>query len=654
MFGGGQDLCSFHHGCPSLHAAYVDLLVNLFRLGERRKADSRQPGGGRSSRYAPSGCVLVVRFLFHCPDECGRQSISSADRADGIYTRRQQLDHAAAQGGYGAAAAQRQDDGFGAHGSDPFDCVQKMASSQEGPAQETLCFRLVRCHHRRPGFDPLPQWFAIRIEQCLHLFLASHRHQLAVETGWDTRWNTAGNHQPCCMVQLAPDYLFQAAQLRLFYRWTSLIQIYGETVRIRDSQVGPDLVSDWHYDSWEPVIAKELLQTSARLPARNQDRYGFTSKRMDDTGSVNAAPSSRFMVRSNVGAIFESKTIYGYDAINRGVQRKSDDQEFYFSVRGGTHLTSCYPDDLRHQPHFKAYLALISVCFFWGTTYLGIRMALESFPPMLLVCARYIISGSLMLGVLLARGTAMPQGRELVTQCFSGILILGVGNGCLTLAELRIPSGLAGLILTMSPFWMVGIEALLPGGERLHPPAIFGMTVGLVGAALLLAPGFTAVGLNRLLLEGFLILQVGMISWSFGSIYQRRQIVETHPVVVGVVQQLAAGLSFLPLSILFRGSPIHWTSRGTLAILYLVIFGSIVGYSSYAYALNRLPVAIVSIYPYVNALVAVALGWLFYREPFGFREASAMLIIFIGVGLVKWHSRHIMRNKISASGIEAA
>ena len=214
-----------------------------------------------------------------------------------------------------------------------------------------------------------------------------------------------------------------------------------------------------------------------------------------------------------------------------------------------------------------------------------------------------------------------------------GVFILGVGNGCLVNAELLIPSGLAGLILTISPFWMVGVEALLPGGERLHGPTVFGMAIGLAGAALLFTPDAAGIDIN--LLNGFLLLQLGMAGWSFGSIYQRRQPNLAHPVIVGAVQQLAAGIAFVPLVLLVREHPVVWSARGVGALAYLVVFGSIVGYSAYAYALDRLPVAIVSIYPYVNAVVAVGLGWLFYREPFGAKEAAAMAVIFTGVALVK-------------------
>jgi drug/metabolite transporter (DMT)-like permease len=296
---------------------------------------------------------------------------------------------------------------------------------------------------------------------------------------------------------------------------------------------------------------------------------------------------------------------------------------------------------LSRHPHFRAYLALAAVCFFWGTTYLGIRMSLESFPPLLLVCARYVISGALMLAAIGLRGGELPRGRDLRAACLSGVLVLGIGNGCLVFAELWVPSGLACLIITISPFWMVGAEALLPGGESLHLPTILGMLVGLGGAALLFAPDMHTHTFHAGLLSGFLVLQLGMAGWAFGSIYQRRQVTGAHPIVIGAVQQLAAGLSFLPLVLLFHEHPVHWSLRGVGAIFYLVVFGSIVGYSAYVFALDRLPVAIVSIYPYVNSVVAVTLGWLFYREPFGVREAAAMAIIFTGVALVKRYSRPV-------------
>lgn len=270
-------------------------------------------------------------------------------------------------------------------------------------------------------------------------------------------------------------------------------------------------------------------------------------------------------------------------------------------------------------------------------------MSLETFPPLTLLSARYILSGAITLLIARMRGSPLPRGRELAAAAFSGLLVLGVGNGGLVFAEVIIPSGIAGLIVTMSPFWMVGAEALLPGGERLHAPTVAGMAVGLAGAALLVSPDVGTHALDRNLLNGFLMLQVGMAGWSFGSIYQRRQSGKAHPIVSGGVQQLAAGLAVAPLALFIPQAPIHWSVRGVSALFYLILFGSLVGYSAYVYAMDKLPVAIVSVYPYVNAIVAVALGWLFYREHFGMREAVSMLIIFAAVAVVKRYAEHPMK-----------
>ena len=270
-------------------------------------------------------------------------------------------------------------------------------------------------------------------------------------------------------------------------------------------------------------------------------------------------------------------------------------------------------------------------------------MALESFSPVQLVAIRFTISGALMLiGAKIAR-VRLPSGRELWFTALFGVIILGIGNGCLAFAEVLIPSGLAAIFITLSPFWLVGFEAVLPGGERLHGPTIAAMMVGVLGSVLLVGPSALQQGFGGPVLMGFLILQLGSCAWGFGSILQRRYPAKAHPVISGAVQQLAAGLAYILPALLIPSQPIHWSARGVGAVLYLVFFGSIVGYSAYLYTLDHLPVSVVSIYSYVNPVVAVFLGWLFYREPFGVRELIAMVTIFIGVALVKRASKPASR-----------
>jgi len=289
---------------------------------------------------------------------------------------------------------------------------------------------------------------------------------------------------------------------------------------------------------------------------------------------------------------------------------------------------------LRDHPQFGAYFALVCVCILWGTTYLGIRIAVETIPPPTLMCVRYLLSGSLMLAGAKIKGATFPRGRQLWATSFYGLLTIGVGTGCLAFAEQWIPSGLSALMLGASPFWLVGVEALMPKGAPLHKPTIGAMLVGVVGLALLVWPSLRESTSGGGILAGFLLLQIGSAGWALGSILQRHQVSRVHPFVSAAVQQVATGVAYL-IPALAQVHRVHWTPRGVEATLYLAIFGGLVGYSAYVLMMERLPVAIASIYTYVNPLVAVLVGWLIYDEPFVRTEAVAMGIIFLGVALVR-------------------
>ncbi len=265
---------------------------------------------------------------------------------------------------------------------------------------------------------------------------------------------------------------------------------------------------------------------------------------------------------------------------------------------------------------------------------------METVPPATLMCVRYLLSGGLMLAGAAISGARLPRGRGLWTTSAYGLMTIGVGTGCLAFAEQWIPSGMSALMLGASPFWLVGMEALMPRGAPLHKPTIAAMLVGVAGVALLAAPDLTASTGGRGTLGGFLLLQVGCAGWAVGSILQRHQVSRVHPFVSGAVQQLATGIAYL-IPALFFTQRLHWTARGVEATLYLAIFGGLVGYSAYVLMMDRLPVAIATIYTYVNPLVAVLLGWLFYHEPFGRTEAVAMGTIFLGVALVRKAQREV-------------
>ena len=276
------------------------------------------------------------------------------------------------------------------------------------------------------------------------------------------------------------------------------------------------------------------------------------------------------------------------------------------------------------------------MCFFWGTTYLGIRIAVETIPPLYMVSIRYLISGAILLIAAAAGGAKMPRGRELLYTALCGIICIGIGNGILATVEQWIPSGLAALFYATSPFWMVGIDAVLPGGFRPRVWSVVGLIVGVGGVVYLVLPAVGGEGITGRTVAGFLLLQISGIGWALGSLLQKRVRTTTAPFLSGAVQQFAAGLAVGVPALLFERVPHGVSVRSELAVGYLVVFGSIVGFSSFIYAMSRLPVALASIYTFVNPIVAVFLGWLLLHEALGYREWTAMLVIFAGIGLVRW------------------
>ena len=282
-----------------------------------------------------------------------------------------------------------------------------------------------------------------------------------------------------------------------------------------------------------------------------------------------------------------------------------------------------------------AILALATVCLLWGTTYLAIRISVETIPPLYLISARYLVSGAvLLLGARLA-GAEIPRRREMVQTASFGVLCIGFGNGLLVVAETWMPSGLAALFYTTAPFWMVGIEAVLPGGMKPRLFTLGGLTVGFFGVVFLIWPAVNRESIHGGTLSGFLLLQLSVCAWTLGALLQKRVQSKTQPFVSGAIQQLAAGLAALLPALAFERIPKQVSFRSELAFVYLIVFGSLIGFSCFVYAVAKLPVSLVSVYTFVNPVVAVFLGWMVLQESFGYREVIAMVIIFTGVALVR-------------------
>ena len=285
----------------------------------------------------------------------------------------------------------------------------------------------------------------------------------------------------------------------------------------------------------------------------------------------------------------------------------------------------------------RPYLAFVVVCLVWGTTYLGIRIALESIPPLLMAALRWIAAGGLLAGALLLRGERLPARSEWPSLLVLGVLLLGFGNGAVVYAQQTVPSGLTAVLVAAAPFWMVGTERFVGGGERLTPSRAVGLLVGFGGIVLLVWPELqTGTGSSRGFLGGVVATQLACLGWAIGSSYSRRRHADENVLAAASLQMLFAGLVLLGVAtIAGEWSRLSFTDRTTGALVYLILAGSIIGYSSYAYALKHLPVSTVSLYAYVNPVIAVILGTVVLSEPLSSRIALAGAVVFLGSWMVK-------------------
>jgi len=288
----------------------------------------------------------------------------------------------------------------------------------------------------------------------------------------------------------------------------------------------------------------------------------------------------------------------------------------------------------------RAYLAWIAVCLIWGTTYLGIRIALETVPPLLMAAIRWIVAGGLLIVVLRLRGERLPARREWPALTLLGILLLGFGNGGVVWAEQTVPSGLTAVLVATSPFWMVGIDAMMAGGERLTLRRSLGLIVGFSGIVMLVWPEIQVGEGGRAFLGGVIAAQIACVGWAIGSSYARNRgrghAKDENVLATAAFEMLFGGIVLLIVSLaMSETSRLTFTPRSAGALIYLIFVGAIGGFSAYAYALKHLPVSTVSLYAYVNPIIAVVLGTLVLGEPFTVRVAFAAAVVLTGMMLVR-------------------
>jgi len=298
--------------------------------------------------------------------------------------------------------------------------------------------------------------------------------------------------------------------------------------------------------------------------------------------------------------------------------------------------------------------ALVTVYIVWGSTYLAIRVLVGFVPPLLAMGARFVIAGTLM-GAFLAvrhepRVLLLPP-RRAASAALVGVLLLTCGNGAVAVAEQTVPSGLTALLVAAVPLWFVCLRLATRDTPRGATTA--GTVVGFLGIALLALPGSHPAGTA---LWGVLVILGGTLCWATGSFVSQRLPMPSHPFVASLYEMLAAGAVLLVAGVA-AGEPgqLHLATvpvRGWVALGYLVVFGSLVAFTAYAFLLGRAPLSLTGTYAYVNPVVAVMLGALLLGEPLTWPILIGGAIVVMGVGLVVSAERLGARR--AGSGVAAA
>lgn len=283
------------------------------------------------------------------------------------------------------------------------------------------------------------------------------------------------------------------------------------------------------------------------------------------------------------------------------------------------------------------FFAFAAIYIIWGSTYLGIRVAVESMPPFLMAGSRFLIAGGLLFTFLRLRGAPWPTAAQWRINAVIGTFLLLGGNGSVVWAEQYVPSGITALIIGVSPLFIVLTEWAWPGGHRPSATTLVALAVGFIGVTWLAAPWEkpTEGGVH---LGGVLAILLACMSWAVGSIYSRHAKHGADPFLASSLQMLGGGTALMIVAAIHGDFPaFHFeavTTRAWVAFAYLIALGSLVGFSTFAWLMKNSTPARVSTYAYVNPVVAVFLGWLFLHEPIGPRVLVASTIIVASVAII--------------------
>lgn len=285
----------------------------------------------------------------------------------------------------------------------------------------------------------------------------------------------------------------------------------------------------------------------------------------------------------------------------------------------------------------KALLAYVLVCTVWGSTYIFIRMGVEHMPPLLFAGVRHLTAGLLLGAVVLHRGLPRPSTwGEFAYLASGGLFFMAISNGSVVWSEQFVPSGVASVYVVLVVIWTALADALIPGGHsRITPKVVAGLVLGFAGALLLVGTSLhELVGAD---LRGPVMLTIASMSWGLGTVLMKRRRTAASPFTVAAMQMTTGGAALVLAGLLAGEWPrFHVDATGALALGYLIVAGSIVGFGAYLYALRHMSPTALGTYAYVNPVVAVLLGWLVGHEAVTGRMLVAMALMLGAAALIQF------------------
>ncbi len=290
----------------------------------------------------------------------------------------------------------------------------------------------------------------------------------------------------------------------------------------------------------------------------------------------------------------------------------------------------------KHRKSLSIGVALLAVYIVWGSTYLGIKIAIETFPPFLMAGIRFVIAGALLYGFVVYKEKKRPRLIEWRDTTVIGVLLLLGGNGLVVIAEKTIATSIAAIIIATVPLWMILFAWVLNVQSKPSKSTLIGTLIGFVGVAILMFPNSTEV--FHLDMQGLVLSLLAAILWSLGSIYSQRAVLPSS-VMLSTAMQMLSGGGVLIVVALFKG---EWQQfhienlslRSIEALLYLILIGSLVGFSAYVWLLKNVSPYLASTYAFVNPLVALGLGYFFADEILSSKALIATVLIISAVVMI--------------------